>query len=49
MNVDEYRTRDIITRGLYIFYPLFNPKRHGLFGLLDTWGGGIIPLVKNIV
>ena len=27
----------------------FNPKRHGLFGQLDTWGGGIIPLWKNVV
>ena len=22
-----------------ISFSVFNPKRHGLFGLLDTWGG----------
>ena len=24
-----------------------NPKRHGLFGQLDTWGGGIHPFGKT--
>ena len=27
MNEDEYRTRAIITRGLYIFYPLFEGQK----------------------
>jgi hypothetical protein len=27
-----------------------NPKRHGLFGQLNTWGGGgIHPFWKNVV
>ena len=26
---------------------LVNPKRHGLFGQLDTWGGGNPPILEK--
>jgi hypothetical protein len=32
-----------ITKKCASKFVFINPKRHGLFGLLDTWGGGNHP------